>query len=61
MSPSEEMSAKLYVKVCGSGKITKIEEHRGRATYSRAGHARRTSEQSEGQYFFAGGARPMPG
>ena len=29
MSPFENMNAKLYVKVSGSGKISEIEEHRG--------------------------------
>jgi hypothetical protein len=28
MSPFENMNAKLYVKVSGSGKISEIEEHR---------------------------------
>jgi hypothetical protein len=53
MSPFKKMNANLYVKVSGSGKISKIEEHRGRATYSRAAQAQCTSEQSAGQHFFA--------
>lgn len=53
MSPFENMNAKLYVKVSGSGKISEMEEHRGRATYSRAAHAQCTSEQSAGHHFFA--------
>jgi len=59
MSPFENMNAKLYVKVSGSGKFSEIEEHRSRATYSRAVHAQCTSEQSEGQHFFAENALAM--
>jgi hypothetical protein len=51
MSPFENMNAKLYVKVSGSGKFSEMKEHRGRVTYSRAAHGQCTSEQSVGQHF----------